>query len=276
MARLELATPRGRLVAVGADERELARVAEIVRGQDLARPFGAFVEVGAVRAYLKHSRLFGKARLRWGAKRALGIALPRLAELANLEWLRGRLFQAPRPIAAGYFVRGGLPCSQFLATEEVGGATTLARWLAFERDAGARGEGPAAARAVLDELAREVARMHALRFVHRDLFPRNVLVGPRDAPSRVHFLDCWAGGAGPGLRGGAYDLACLFARGDERLDDADRERLAAVYLEERAALGRPVERGRFLARVERDRAALEARVARERAALAGRAARPAG
>ena len=260
MARLELATPRGRLVAVGADESELARVAEVVVAQDLARPFGGFVEVGLVRAYLKHSRLSGKARVRWGVKRALGVALPRFAERENLEWLRGRLFLAPRPIAAGCFVRGGMPSSQFLATEEVGGAVTLARWLAREREGG--GEGERAVAAVLEELAREVARMHALRFVHRDLFPRNVLVGPAEAVSRVHFLDCWAGGAGFGLRGGEYDLACLFARAAEGLAPGQRERVVEVYVEERAALGRPVERAAWTARVERELGALGRRLAR--------------
>jgi tRNA A-37 threonylcarbamoyl transferase component Bud32 len=186
------------------------------------------------------------------------VRLPCVREHENLRWLRARLFQAPEPLAAGACWRGGMPTFQFLLTRAVPDARTLDAFLAASA---------AAERAlVLDELAREVARMHALGFIHHDLFPRNILV--TDAgPSRVWFLDCWAGGPGHLARGPAYDLACL-TLGAEPFAADEVERLFAAYLDERRAQDRPADVLELGAATERARAALAQRATRNAAPLA--------
>jgi hypothetical protein len=199
-----------------------------------------FVELGrgaSTRAHLKYSALSTWPALRH-ASRALvpWLEIPRLQELANLAWLRERGFGAPRPLVAGALRRAGLPRFQFLATEEIEGARTLADVLAP-----AAGAEPAERAAVLELLARDVARMHALGFVHRDLFARNVLVttdgaAPSAVP-RLHFLDAWRGGPRRGLRGFDYDLACFLVDGERLLSRAERERFEKRYAEERSLDG---------------------------------------
>ncbi len=163
------------------------------------------VRVADEDAVLKCSPLHGKSALRWAAKRWLWRAsLPRVSEYHNMEWLTTRLFAVPLPLAAGGLFRAGIPRWQFLVTRFVADGVPLESWLPAASQA-ERG-------AVLDEIAREVARMHALRFVHHDLWPRNLLVVPPDGGrARVHFLDAWAGGPGWGWRGVGYDLRCFEA-----------------------------------------------------------------
>lgn len=193
------------------------------------------IEFGGKRAYFKRSKLRGSSRWRWGARVALlRDRVPRVREYYNLCWLTERLFLTPLPIAAGGFARAGLPAWQFLLTEAIAPAETLESFVVREDDEGERA-------AVLDELAREVARMHALGFVHRDLYPRNVLVLPRGALQRVAFLDAWAGGPPPQMRGASFDLGCLFLRVDGERARDERERFLARYAHERAALGRAVD-----------------------------------
>jgi hypothetical protein len=264
LARLELRAAGGALEVEADGEREGAAAAELVlatcAGEIAREP--RRIELLGTPAYLKASRLTGRARLRWGAKSVFGIALPRIAEYRNLRWLRARLFAAPRPIAAGVLRSSGLPALQFLLTEEVAPATTLERFLREERGS-MRG-------AVLDELAREVARMHALRFVHHDLYPRNVLVVPPGGLSRLVFLDAWAGGAGWNTRGPAYDLGCLLLRADEELFPEEPRHLFARYVEEREGQGRPVrDPQRFFAAVVRERRARIARLVRRPHELRG-------
>lgn len=225
-----------------------------------------FVELGGARAFVKASPLRGRARLRWALKRALFRApLPREREHANLAWLRERLFLAPEPLASAVLVRGGAPWFQALATRAVESARTL-------EDVLARGDAGERAR-VLDELARETARMHALHFVHRDLFPRNVLVRADAHGGSVWFLDGWKGGERLQLRGPAYDLACLFLRAPEELGaDAQRAFLDA-YVRGRAVQGKPVgDRARFTAAIERERDALARRLAARPSEWRGRSA----
>lgn len=213
------------------------------------------IEFGGKRAYFKRSRLRGSSRWRWGARVALWRdRLPRVREYYNLCWLTERLFQTPLPIAAGGFARAGLPAWQFLLTEELAPAETLERFNVREDDEDERA-------AVLDELAREVARMHALGFVHRDLYPRNVLVLPRGSLQRVAFLDAWAGGPPPQRRGPSYDLGCLFLRVEGPRARAERELFLARYADEREALGRPVDVARLVRGAQRARARAIARLA---------------
>jgi tRNA A-37 threonylcarbamoyl transferase component Bud32 len=228
---------------------------------DARHAFGERVELdlgaeGTVVAWLKADRLRGGARLRHGLRARLGLrAVPRLSEHRNLAWLREHGLGAPRPLASGTLIVRGLPTVQWLATELVPDARTLRAFLEAEA-------APSARAPVLDELARDTGRMHALGFVHRDLYPRNVLVrGPHEG-ARVVFLDAWAGGPGPGLRGPAYDLGALMLSGAALLTDDEQRAFLARYLSERAARGRPVaDVPRVLAHVARERRRLAERLA---------------
>lgn len=212
-------------------------------------------------AWFKREVLFGKSRVRWGLKSlVLRAKLPRVAEYYNLSWLNERLFQTALPLAAGVFVRAGFPTRQFLITAHVTDSIPFETWFATatkdERTA------------VLDEVARETARMHALGFVHHDLYARNLLVVPRTDARRVFFLDAWAGGPPPQMRGASYDLACFLLDADTRFTRGEIDNFIEVYVEERAAQNRPIRREEFLARTIRNRARLidrlEARPAERR------------
>ncbi|MBL8860600.1 MAG: hypothetical protein JNK02_01190 [Planctomycetes bacterium] len=227
MARLDRRTPLGALHVVGRQREVLEAAAELAL-ERAREPFRgiARVDLAGADAVLKASPFHGKSALRWGLKHALGARLPRVNEHHNLSWLHERLFATPEPLAAGALVRRGLPRWQFLLTRHVADARQLGAWLAG---------GPPAAerRAVLDELAREVGRMHALRFVHRDLWVRNLLVVPPGGLGRLVFLDCWAGGPGPGWRGRGHDLACLESDLRALWTSEEARRWRALYAAER-------------------------------------------
>ena len=214
------------------------------------------VELDGRRAYFKLGPLRGKSRLRHALRaRLLGLSYPALAEFDNLTWLRRNGFGAPLPLAAGVFRRGSLPLFQFLYTEEVPGA----------RDLGSLGGeetredlGP-----VLRALGRDLARLHARGFVHRDLFPRNVLVTGGAREPAVHFLDCRRGGARPGLRGPSHDLACLMVRAGELFGEDDQVDFFEAYCAERERQGRPF-RTKTLASVRRQRNRLARRERRRK------------
>jgi hypothetical protein len=211
-------------------------------------------EAGGVRLHLKWSPFRGRSRVRHALRvTLLRRPLPRLAEFANLEWLRAHDFGAPRPLVAGAVWRGGLPRVQFLATEEVQDTRTLRELLT--------GDAPADERAaVLDALAREIARLHGAGFVHRDLFPRNLLVGgPGDDP-RVLFLDAWRGGPGRGLRGPDYDLGCFFVYAADLLRPEEQRAFLDAYLARAPLAGGNARR--FLAAVARHRERQAARARR--------------
>ena len=219
----------GRLHVVGARKDLIDVVTELVlRDHERGGSGVERIELAGNQVWFKRSLLRGSSRWRWAFRR-----VPRVREHDNLLWLARRSFQVPVPLAAGALVRGGLPLRQFLITQDVPDATTLESFLRT---------GPKADRTdVLDELAREVARMHALGFVHHDLYPRNVLVLPAHTARRLAFLDAWAGGPPPRLRSDAYDLACLFLRADRELSAAEVQRFVEVYAAERAAQGRPID-----------------------------------
>jgi len=217
-----------KLELVARSEEEGRQASELAFAAWAEAPrHGRFVEFAGGRAYFKLSGLRGKTRVRYALKRRiLRTPLPRLAEFANLTWLRENGFGAPEPLAAGAQWEHGLPRFQFLLTREVAGARTLASFLADETRLDARA-------AVLDELARTVARMHSLRFLHHDLFPRNVLVA-----DGIWFLDCWAGGPPPQARGSAYDLDCLTRNPEGTLSAAEIDRILEIYGSARATQAR--------------------------------------
>jgi len=210
-----------------------------------------FVDFAGGRAYFKLSALAGKSRVRHALKRALLRApLPRLAEFANLSWLRDHGFAAPEPLAAGALWQRGLPSFQFLLTREVAGARTLGTFLT-ETPAGSERA------AVLEELASTVARMHAARFLHHDLFARNILVAGTSPANRIWLLDCWAGGPPPQARGPAYDLACLTLA----LSTEEQARTLETYTGARRAQDPGFDLDRFSRSVARDRDALARKLA---------------
>ena len=213
------------------------------------------LEVCGFEAWHKRSLFSGRARWRWGLKRALGARIPRVAEYFNHSWLLERLFETPLPLAAGEIVAGGLPVRQFLFSRHVDDAPTLETVLSDrahpEREA------------ILAQLAREVARMHALGFVHHDLYPRNVLVRGSGHARRLLFLDAWAGGPPPQWRDAAYDLGCLWLFADTELAPEELAGFQARYAAERTVQARPVDApglfARALAARERLITRLEAR-----------------
>lgn len=196
------------------------------------RVVGEFREFGTERVYLKGAPLAPRPALRHALRQlCLRVPPPRLAEYMNLSWMTERHFQCPLPLAGGALWRGGRPRYQFLITREVPHAVGMREFLREPHERRAT---------VLDELARELARLHALRFVHRDLYPRNLLVVPPNAGRSVVFLDAWRGGERLQSRGYAHDLGCFFLSAAEWLDAAEQARFFDVYAAERAAQGRPV------------------------------------
>jgi tRNA A-37 threonylcarbamoyl transferase component Bud32 len=274
LARRKVRLEQGTLVLIGAprffDAAEgLARERSTER-----RPEPSPVELDGRRAWFKGGHLRGSSRLRHAARRVLlASPPPRHREYENLTWLREHGFLAPDPLVAGVTFRAGLPGFQFLVTANVPDAVTLRVFLEQTQGTGERA-------AVLEELACETARMHALSFVHHDLFPRNLLVGPGHdldgTPKRVTYIDAWAGGPRPGLRGPAYDLGCLMLRGSELMDEDEQRAFFAAYLAGRAAHGRPLDSARFLDRVRRERDAWVRRLARRPAEQRGLGAPVAG
>ncbi|MCP3916853.1 MAG: hypothetical protein GY711_14980 [bacterium] len=214
--------------------------------------------------YLKGGALARGPAWRHGLRRhVLRRSPPRLREFEHLVWLRKRHFEAPRPLAAAVLWRTGLPRYQALFTEYIPNTETLEDFLAH-------GEAPGRA-TVLAELAREVARLHALGFVHHDLFARNLLVRGARPERRIVFLDAWAGGTGWGTRGPAYDLACLFLDATELLSDDEQTSFLDAYFAARSAQGRPAERTKLLAAARHLRGALRRRLEREPKRQRGRA-----
>ena len=263
-ARLVLRSPSGdRLDCRAVDERTARSAAELALSAAAGpRAVGRPVQLDGMDAWLKASPLRGSAGLRYTLRRTLlRLDAPREREYANLEWLRREGFQAPRPLAVGTLARRGRIVWQFLLLKRLEHAQPLVDCL------------PGAAQAeraeLLAELAREVARLHALRFIHHDLHLRNVLVGaapPASDARRLWFVDAWRGGPRYALRGPAYDLACLMLHGEGLISALERERWIELYLEQRSAHGRPADRARLL----RGARAQHARLVRQLARAPGR------
>lgn len=188
------------------------------------------VEWQGLRCWYKHDRWRAKTSWRYALKRLLGLPLPRRAEFANLEWLRARCFLAAEPLVVGEWRRAGIPRYGFLITRQVERASTI--------DQGWTLRSPEERRALLVELARELARMHALRFVHRDVYARNLLVREDQGQGRIVFLDCWAGGPGWNWRSAHYDVQCLRDDAQRWCQPEEWELWTATYSAECAALRR--------------------------------------
>ena len=259
--RLSLPTVLGRLDVVGIDEA-CARAAfePALAGLLAGGPSAEPIELDGRPAWLKASRLRGSAAWRYGLRHLLARrAPPRVRELENLAWLRARLFRAPEPLAAGFVARGARLRFQFLICARLPDAQPLDGVL--DRAA------PAERASLLDELAVECARLHALGFIHHDLFLRNLLVTPAHTgdgdPRRLVWVDAWRGGPGHWLRDAAYDLGCLMLEAAGLFTPDEEQRFFEHYFAERRAQQRPADRTALLAAAERERATQLARVRRE-------------
>lgn len=260
MQRARIATGSGTLVGRAADPRLLERLApEIEAAERDGRVLAREHATPEARLWLKGDHLPGKARLRHSLRRRVGLPAPRERELANLEWLRTRLFRVPRPLAAGVLLRGGLVRYQFLAL------ALLPPHRSLDDELEQTSRERRAER--LDELAREVARMHALHFVHRDLHLRNVLVETGHPGSgdrrRLILIDTARGGIALPRRGVDHDLGCLFLDAAGALDRQEQRRFVAFYVSERARQGSEVEPLALLEAADARRRELLARIARE-------------
>jgi tRNA A-37 threonylcarbamoyl transferase component Bud32 len=243
-----------------------AAVLEAIEADALAgRRMGHLVALDGVRAYLKGGPLDGRVRVRHGLRRLAGRPLPRLAEFENLEWLRAHGFEAPVPLAAGSLEGPWGPTWQFLATEVVEGAPTLREFL--DRDPGRAAE-------LFGLAVRTAARLHAAGFVHRDLYPRNLLVRRSHGDPRLVLLDAWRGGARRQLRGPAHDLACLLLHAPGWLSPAETAELLAEYAAGREAAGAPVRTQDLRAAVDRERERERRRLQRDPRRLRGLAMPP--
>ncbi len=238
--------------ALRGDEAVFARLRPALeRAQLSGRSENLVLELDELRLFAKWSSFRGKARWRHAARALFGRPLPRLNEFANLTWLREHGFGAPRPVLAGAAWRGGAPAFQFLFTEAIENARTLDELLE---------DGPDELRLpALETLGREVGKLHARGFVHRDLFPRNLLVTVAGEAPRIHFLDAWRGGPGFGLRGPAYDLGCLMLSGAGLVEPEEQKALFDAYFGARDGAGKPARRMELLRAAARERRRLQRR-----------------
>lgn len=262
MSELRVGTARGRWTLLVPGGRDFGPALELAQALEPHPAQLERISFDGREAFVKAGPLGPSASRRHGLRRLFyRQPAPRLREYGNLNWLRARHFRALEALAAGCLERHGRPRFQFLVTRELPAVRSLFELL--ESD-------PSAAHELLPELAREAARLHSLHFVHRDLFARNMLVADAVHGRRLVFSDVWAGGARPGLRGPAYDIACFLLQGVELASEAAIASFLATYLRERCAQGSSANEPRFLAQVERERSALVRQLEREPQRLRGR------
>ncbi|MEM6672020.1 MAG: lipopolysaccharide kinase InaA family protein [Planctomycetota bacterium] len=267
-------TPRGRVEfrAVPGFRGAEELVDECLRWD--VRRSGVWRTIAGEELALKGGPLASRGVRRHGLRRALLAApAPCEAERRNLEWLSKRLFRCAEPVASVTLRRRGAPVQQLLATRWVAGADPF-------DDAWQRAADPER-RALAEEVGREVGRMHALRFLHGDLYPRNALVTQRaddGGPGhgrRIVWIDAWAAGPTAWRRGAPYrverDLGAWFSEAADWMDRAQQDQLLTAYADARAANGRPIPNlDTFLQRIRSARRAELAKLEREPRRLRGR------
>lgn len=178
-------------------------------------------------SWAKSKGLFGRGSV-------YGMA-PEVKEFKNLEFLREKGVGAVRPIAAASVKDGLRLVAHALVTEHVPDAIDLATRLSTPGDP-VRDDWKVRARtAVL--IGRNIHRMHAEAFCHRDLYARNVLVRVAEDDIGVWFCDCRSGG--PPSFGWKYedDLATLDSDLKGRLPARDRLRVLRAYAGAEGGLG---------------------------------------
>ena len=130
-------------------------------------------------------------------------------EVNNLQYFSALGLATPPLVAYGHESRFGLVQRAVLVTAEVRDASDLEQII--HRGA-LYADGVSGAREILGKLARATRLLHGDGFYHKDLKPRNVLVGrPLDEPL-LYFFDCPSGHHPPRFmlrRGIVRDLAHL-------------------------------------------------------------------
>ncbi len=210
--------------------------------------------IGNRLVFLKGRRVTPSTARRYRLRAALtGRPFPRVCEWHNLGWLRRHLFVAPRPLAAGIVLQEGRVSAQWIATEWMHG---YAPWEAVWADS-----LPSERLSRVERLASTVARLHALDFVHGDLFERNLMVQPDRPQGPVALLDAWSGGPRGHRRGWVYDLACLSLPWPVAWSPELQVHFLETYRAARAQQGRPIRN--WEACLRRTQAARTARWQRE-------------
>lgn len=244
-----------------------------------SRTSGETFTIGRRSVYMKGGPLPKSASRRHRLRRVLlGAPLPALAEFQAAEWLRKRLFQTPEPLAAiEVYSRRGLgalgsgrirrPVAQMFVSAAVPDVVTFQGAWVHQTEAERE--------SVCHELGIEVGRMHALHFLHADLYPRNVLVDQTNTDGRaLWFIDSWAGGATAWRRGSLRrlesDLGTWLTEFEPGLVGPYLRTLLEAYLEARFQNGRPIQApGRWLAAVNEARRHELRRLERQRYRLRG-------
>ncbi|MFM8979003.1 MAG: lipopolysaccharide kinase InaA family protein [Planctomycetia bacterium] len=222
------------LLALGGD----GEAAHVVRMVDLpvAGTVGRFhLKRYAYPTWARSRGLLGRGTL-------LGSA-PCLNEFRRLAEMREHQVPAVRPVVAAARTRGGRLVAHALLTEHVPGTRDLQQRLQDPGDPLCRDRRLRRQVAVM--LGSVLHRMHAAALVHRDLYPRNILL--RVDPEGLHeprlwLCDCRRAGAPSWRRGTWHDLATLDADWRGRMPRGDRLATLRAYLADDADLGEAVRR----------------------------------
>lgn len=220
-------------VLPGADAAAAARFAsldavfalegEIIAMDSITRTVR--IEAGGRRYYVKRYHGLGKKPLR----RWLGTPRVQL-EWENLERFADWGIPTARLVAHGLERQGGLFARGALITEEIPGATDLARLVRTQSPATKSQSWWHGVSAQVADIAR---RMHGRRFAHGDLKWRNLLV---DAAGKVYLIDCPSGGFWwpPFLEFRIVkDLACLDKVAKRHLSRTQRLRFYLDYAQKK-------------------------------------------
>lgn len=176
--------------------------------------------------------LLGRGTL-WGSA-------PCVNEFRRLAEMREHQVPAVRPVAAAARTSGGRLVAHALLTEHVPGTRDLQQRLLDPSDPVRIDRH--VRRRVAELIGRSVHQMHAFGLVHRDLYPRNILVRVDEDGPRIWLCDCRRAGP-PSWRSGAWnDLATLDTDWRGRFPRGDRLRTLQTYLRPDDDLGEAVKK----------------------------------
>ncbi|MFM8387067.1 MAG: lipopolysaccharide kinase InaA family protein [Planctomycetia bacterium] len=222
------------LLSLGGD----ADAAHVVRVVDL--PVAGTVGRFHLKRYAYPS--WSRSRGLLGRGTLLGSA-PCLQEFRALAQMREQQVPAVRPVVAASRSVGGRLSAHALLTEHVPGTRDLQQRLLDPADP--LRTDRRLRRKVAMLLGHVLHRLHAFGLVHRDLYPRNILLRVDEAgvhEPRLWLCDCRRAGPPSWRRGAWHDLATLDADWRGRMPRSDRLATLEAYLEEGADAGEAVRR----------------------------------
>ncbi len=161
------------------------------------------------------------------------------AEFRALQTMRSLGIQAVRPVAYGERRRLHFVRSCFLITEAVPGAVSLATFAQKHAHDNHTTDSYRLRQEALTVLARQVRHMHQKKFVHGDLFWRNILIRVLGKEHfEYYFIDAGLGHRilrkGRQRREVMNDLAELMAIAPVFCSRSDMTRFVKVYLDQKA------------------------------------------